>query len=259
MKLFPTFFIQLLLLSLPVFGQGAELVFAGIYTGRNLTVQNPAVSGGYCTNEVFVNNKRVLGYVAASLYEINLSFLKMNDSVTVVISHKENCTPKVLNPQALRPSINFRFIAVNLDGNVLKWTAQGENTTDIYQVQQLVNGNWLSTQKLLVTGKGIYSTPVRHNVGLNRYRIAYKVTEGKYYYSEEKDFDLPPANLAPVAFYPRNVSDKMFLSREVPYQILEINGKLIKSGKGREIMLSELKTGTYLLAVENRKEKFFKK
>ncbi len=251
-------------LLIPAFAQNAEvaeMTIFGIYHGKNITIQNPIIGNKvYCTNEVYLNNKKVMSNIASSLYEVNLSMLKIGDSVTVVISHKAGCQPKVLNPQVLRPSPTFQYISVSVDKDFVKWSTQGERSSDIYFLEQFSNHNWLILQKFNALGISVYSVPVRHSVGTNRYRIRYVEKDGRIFYSKEVEFKVTPATvLEPVTFYPRNVTDKIYLSRPVPYQVIAQNGTVLKRGNAAEILLTDLKTGVYYLAVDNKKEKFFKK
>jgi hypothetical protein len=251
----------LLLLTFPLLSRADELIVSGIYNGQNPLVQNPMISKGvYCTEDVYVNHRKVMSGIASSAYEINLSFLRINDSVNIIIHHQAGCVPKIINPQALRPSQTFRFVAMNIYPQQLKWTALGEKSQDSYAVQYFVNGNWATLQSFKPTGLGIYMVPLRHSQGMNRYRVRYSELDGRIFYSKEQEYFVKPvSNSAPVTFYPKSVTDKIFLSREYPYQILSPNGKVIKKGKSKEIMLLGLRSGIYYLALDKRRERFFKK
>ena len=239
-----------------------DLVISGIYHGQNLYIQNPSVGNKvYCTNEVFINNKKVMSKITSSIYEINLSFFKINDSVTVVISHKSGCTPKVLNSDVLRPLPNFQFISTNIDTDVMKWTTTGERKTDTYQVQYNSNSTWLTLQTISANSTGIYSTPIQHNVGNNNYRIKYSQLDGKVLYSKEMSFivKFTAHRSEPVTFYPRNVKDKIYFSREIPYEIRTTTGRVLRRGRAKSLTVDDLTTGVYVLSFDNKKERFFKK
>ena len=239
-----------------------DLTISGVYHGQNLYIQNPSLGNKiYCTNEVFVNNRKVMSKITSSIYEINLSYLKLNDSVTVVITHQASCTPKVLNPDVLRPLPNFQFIASSVDQDVIKWTTNGERKTDTYQVQYKSNGTWLTLQTIVANNTGIYSTPIQHNAGLNTYRIKYSQLDGKVLYSKEMPFTIHfiARKAEPVTFYPRNVNDKIYFSRETPYEIRTTNGRVLRRGRGKLLTVNELTTGVYVLSFDNKKERFFKK
>jgi hypothetical protein len=76
----------------------------GTYQGRNLIVQNPFTTDGFCATLVQVNDESLTDENSFSQFEINLAgrHLKHGDAVEVKIHHRDGCTPKVLNPEALK-------------------------------------------------------------------------------------------------------------------------------------------------------------
>jgi hypothetical protein len=122
-----------------------------------------------------------------------------------------------------------------------------------------VNGNWLAIKKFEArhTGAGIYSLPVAHALGLNKYHIkAQNEDDHHMYYSRVVEYY---SKTEPLTFYPKSVTSKITLSRPVGYEIVDTKGTTLKKGKGSEISLAELKSGVYYLNYDNRTEKFFKK
>jgi hypothetical protein len=63
----------------------------------------------------------------------------------------------------------------------------------------------------------------------------------------------------PISFFPTLVVDKITLSRESDYAVVDSYGNRITQGKGQVIDLNSLKEGLYFLHVDNREEKFVKK
>lgn len=246
-------------LSQPV--QAGEIVLIGVYQGKNLFVQNPFAPDkqDYCVDEVYVNDVKKMSNIKHSAFEIDLSHLEIDAEVTVKILHKDGCTPKIINPQVLRPSATFQFSNITVNDKSIDWTTTGETPKHMFYVEQFVNGSWLAIKKFEArnTGAGIYSLPVTHNFGLNKYRIkAQNEDDHHMFYSRVVEYD---AKTEPVTFYPKSVTSKIILSRPVGYEIVDIKGNTLKKGKGTEIPLSELKSGVYYLNYDNRSEKFFKK
>jgi hypothetical protein len=66
-------------------------------------------------------------------------------------------------------------------------------------------------------------------------------------------------DVEPISFFPTLVVDKITLSRESDYTVVDAYGNQIANGKGVEIDLINLKEGLYFLYVDNREEKFVKK
>ena len=241
--------------------RAGEIVLTGVYQGKNLFVQNPAVGQDktYCVDEVYVNDVKKMSAITQSAFEIDLSDLEIDAEVTVKILYKDGCTPKIINPQVLRPSATFQFSNFTVDNNSVDWTTIGETPKYLFYVEHFVNGNWLAIKKFEAknTGAGIYSLPVTHSTGVNKYRIKAQNEEDHHmFYSKVIEFD---PNAEPITFFPKSVTSKITLSRPTGYEVVDAKGNVLKKGKGTEISLTELKSGVYYLNIENRREKFFKK
>src|SRR6476661_5594118 len=107
------------------------IVLEGNYQGKNLYVQNPfAGSGvGFCVQEVRVNGNVTTDEFASSAFEIDFRNLqlKLGDKVEVKITHKDDCKPKVLNPEVLKPKSTFEVIGMSVDKDgTLKWQTRSE-------------------------------------------------------------------------------------------------------------------------------------
>jgi len=233
----------------------------GIYQGKNLYVQNPFTGNmkDFCTNEVIVNDKVVLSNVQSSAFEIDLSFLAMNDPVTVTIKHKDDCKPKILNPQVINASSNFNFQAVTSDIETITWVTKGEKPRGRFFVEQFKNNAWTTVKE--ISGKenpiiNNYLEKSSHHSGLNKYRVKYLQNDGQVFYSQVVEF---ASDLKPIEMYPKRVTDKIYLSREADYEILDQYGNVISKGTKKEIDLMKASTGVYYLNVDNQTIKFFKK
>jgi hypothetical protein len=241
--------------------KAGELILNGMYQGKNLYVQNPFASNmkDFCTSEVFVNDKLVSSNLRTSAYEIDLSHLKLNDPVVVRIAHKDDCEPKIINPQVIRVQTNFQFLSSTADDNYLYWSTKGEKPNGKYFIEQFINNKWIIISTINNKGEtdlNQYTVSSNHNSGNNKYRIKLLQQDGLIFYSKEINF---VSNEEPVTFFPTRVNDKITLSRETTYEVLDAYGNQITKGKGKEIMLKELTSGLYYLNIDNRTEKFIKK
>ena len=85
---------------------GSKMVLKGVYTGRNIYVQNPFSDlGGFCVAFApVVNGSVTTRLIHSSAFEIDLEpyHFKIGDPVEIVITHDSGCEPKVLNPEALK-------------------------------------------------------------------------------------------------------------------------------------------------------------
>ncbi|WP_338767250.1 hypothetical protein WAF17_05450 [Bernardetia sp. ABR2-2B] len=237
-----------------------ELVIKGVYHGTNLYIQNSSTSDTeYCVKEIYVNNK-VVKFPATTAFDINMSFLKINDEVVVKIIHTGSCTPKILNPQAIKDRLPFRFSSINVDMNTMIWVTRGEKKFGQFFIQIKNNRTWIVEKVISCKGsaqQNVYTLPLTHRGGENIYRIKYLDVTGKYYYSPEIKF--VSEGEQQISFYPKSVTSRITFSRSTNYQILDNNGKLVLQGDGLTVDCSNLSLGAYYLLFEGQEERFFKK
>ncbi len=238
-----------------------SFVVTGNYQGKNLYVQNPFTSNmkDFCTDEVFLNEVKIMENIKSSAFEIDLSKLSMNDVVNVKINHKDDCKPKILNSQVIRSSNNFVFVSFNVEGSEIVWTTKGEKTGDKIYVEQFLYNNWVVIKEIGAKGSAsnnAYSIASNHNSGLNKYRIRVLEKEGTSFYSKTFEY---MATVPEVTFFPKRVANKIYLSRATDYEIVDGYGNPLLKGTGKEIACEKLSEGVYYLNVDNKTEKFLKK
>lgn len=242
-----------------------EEVVKGVYQGKNLYVQNPFTSDmkDFCTNKVYVNDKEVLSDIKSSAFEVpfdSMAGLKVNDKITVRIIHKSDCKPKVLNAQVIRLTSDFKFTDFSIDEDGLHWSTKGERKGDELHVQQFLYNNWETIEKISSKGSATQNsydyTDHQHHSGVNKYRIKYVEQGGTVYYSKVIEFK---SNMPEVTFHPKRVTNRIYLSRPVRYEVIDGYGTPVIKGEGEEINCLPLKEGVYYLNVDNKTEKFLKK
>ncbi|MGD1842945.1 MAG: T9SS C-terminal target domain-containing protein [Thermonemataceae bacterium] len=238
--------------------QAQEIILKGVYQGKNLYVQNPlaANKSSFCTKEVFVNNRKVLSSPKSSSFEIDLSYLKLNQGVTIKILYVAGCKPKVINARAIQPSAAFQFTQFKVEADRIVWHAKGESASSAYYVEKFVNNNWRNIKTVIGAQAGAYAIQAKHTAGLNKYRVKYGERNGKIYYTQAIIYR---ANNVEIKFYPKNVNTKIYFTAVVAYEILDANGKLLKKGTAKQVNASDLKRGIYYLNLDGRTEKFLKK
>ncbi|WMJ74311.1 hypothetical protein RCC89_14215 [Cytophagaceae bacterium ABcell3] len=257
-------FLLFLSLVLPIASVNAGiLTLTGVYQGKNLYVQNPFTGNmkDFCTNDVYINDVKVLSNVQSSAYEIDLSILGIDDPVTVKITHKDDCKPKILNPQVVKSTSSFQFHSFNVEKENIVWATKGETPKGRFFVEQFKNNSWGTVKEL--TGKSskvINNYQIgssSHHSGLNKYRIKYLEADGQVFYSQVMEFE---SGLEAISMYPKRVTDKVYLKpRAAEYEVLNQYGDVISKGFGKEIDLSKAAQGVYYLNVDNQTIKFFKK
>lgn len=244
-----------------------EIKVEGIFKGQNIFVTNPfAASGvGFCIYEITVNGQVAMDELNRSGFEIDLSHyhFAQGDPVCVVIKHKDGCTPKVLNPEVLKPQSTFSVTAMKVDKTGrLTFTTKDERGALPFVVEQFKWKKWVVIAQ--VNGKGTptlnnYSVSIPLHSGINKLRIKQVDCTKKPRYSSEITFN----NLQPeVTFKPGNngqTSTTITFSRSTEYEIYDFYGKRMAKGIGASVNVSAYPRGTYFINYDCKSESFEKK
>ncbi len=248
-------------MSVNTMAQDTEFTITGEYQGKSLYVQNPLSPDkvNFCSSEIYLNEKLVLSSPKTSAYVIDLSALAIGDPVFVKIVHRDGCIPKIINPQVIRSKSKFQFLNIRADAQAISWTTIGEMPYGKYFVEHYTNKSWINIST--ISGKGSfesnqYNLKPDHHSGDNKYRIKYLQNDNKIFFSEVISYF---SDNDPISFSPSLVIDKITLSKETDYMVMDSYGNKIASGKGAVIPLPNLQAGMYTLYIDNREEKFVKK
>ncbi len=258
------FFVFSLFISLITNLFAGDIVIEGVYQGKNLYVMNPFASSGigFCVYEVRVNGQVTTDEINSSAFEIDLSVyqFKIGDKVKVEIKHKDNCTPKVLNPEVLKPKSTFKILTMTIENdNTLKWVTTNEAGSLPYIVEQYRWNKWVKVGT--VEGKGTpgthtYSIQVHPHSGMNKFRIKQIDYTKQPHYSQELTYR---SKKPPVTFSPKKVENEIKFSRPTLYEIYDYYGNIVKKGFGDKVDVSGLKKGEYFLNYDNQMDTFKKK
>jgi len=236
-------------------------VLSGSYQGKDVFVRNPYVKnlGRFCTQQVFVNDRKVFDQPKVSAYKIDLSYLEINDLVVIRITHSEGCQPSIVNPHVLKSNSSFKFITTETDNNSISWKTKGEEIRGSYIIEQKTDeADWgpidtVTAKAELDINRYIIAAP--HQKGVNHYRIKYVDSSGLENYSLEMLY----TKKEQITFYPSIATTSLTLSDTAKYIITDFTGREVKKGKGLEILVNELKPGEYYITIQNRKQRFIKK
>lgn len=257
-----------LCLSVAAYSTGV-IVLEGNYQGKNLYVQNPfAGSGvGFCVQEVQVNGNVTTDEIASSAFEIDFRNLqlKLGDKVEVKIIHKDDCKPKVLNPEVLKPKSTFEVTSMAVSSDLtLKWDTKGETGKLTYIVEQFRWNKWVKVGEVDGIGTAAansYSFKVTPHSGKNQFRVKQIDYTGKPRFSQTVNY----LSSAPeVAFAPVKVSREITFTAnnspaETMYEIYDQYGNIVKRGFASNIDASNLSKGAYYLNYDNKMGEFIKK
>jgi hypothetical protein len=240
------------------------IVIEGKYQNKNLYVQN-GFSGsgvGYCAYEVTINGRTTTDEVNSSAFEIDFSQfqIKPGTEVVVEIKHKEDCAPKILNPEVIKPKATFEVAAMNVTAEgLLKWSTTNEMGSLPYIVEQFRWNKWIKVGE--VEGKGTpsaneYSFKVTPHSGENKFRVKQVGYGGQNKVSQVVTLN---STLPQLTFSAnKNYTDVMF-SGDTMYEIYDAYGTILKKGYGTSVKMDNLPKGNYYLCYDNTMTELKKK
>lgn len=240
------------------------IVLEGHYQGKPLYVQNPFTGSGvgFCVFEVKVNGNVTTDEWNSSAFEIdfNAQQLKIGDKVEVRISHKDDCKPKVLNPEVLKPRSTFEVVSIKVDKDgVLTWSTKGEAGKLTYIVEQYRWNKWVNVGE--VEGKGTpgqndYTFKAAPHSAENQFRVKQVDYTGKPRVSTAAKF----RSMSPeVTFSPIKVSKEVIFTAETMFEIYDSFGNIVKKGYSGKVDVANLPKGIYYLNYDNKMDQFVKK
>ena len=251
------------------FSQGGVIILEGNYQGKNLYVQNPFGSGGvgFCVTEVFVNGNITTDEVNSSSFEIDFKShkLQIGEKVEIKIKHKEDCKPKVLNPEVLKPKSTFEVITMTIDKDgTLKWSTKSETGKLAFAIEQFRWNKWVKVGEVDGVGTPItnnYTFKIAPHSGKNQIRVRQTDYSGQPRLSKPVDF---MSDATEVSFAPVKVSTTIsFVAADKPtetmYEIYDQYGNVVKRGFGSSIDATNLTKGGYFLNYDNKMAEFIKK
>jgi len=240
------------------------IVVEGKYQDKNLYIQNGYAGNGvgFCTYEVTINGKTSTDEVNSSAFEIDFPAfsIKPGTPVIVEIRHKDDCSPIVLNPEALKPKATFEVINIELDKNgILNWSTKKEMGSIPFIVEQYRWNKWIPVGEIKGGGSAennSYSFQITPHSGENKFRVKQngygdisKVSSNVVYMS---------AKVQPTYTIAKSNKEIEF-SSETNYEVFDVYGTVIKRGFGNKLDIANLEKGSYYLCYDNIMTDFKKK
>jgi hypothetical protein len=244
-----------------------EMLIEGTYQGENIYVQNPFASSGvgFCVTNVLINGQQSIDEINSSAFEIDFSSYELlkGSSVKIKIEYKEDCSPRVLNPDVLKPSSTFAIssISVTPDG-LFSFSTTNESGQLPFVIEQKRWNKWITVATVNGQGgsdKNNYSLKLNPHSGRNVFRIKQTDFTRKPRYSQEKK--LVRSSVKEVFISNENlmkIEDLLSFNdgsgNEVStlYEIYSNKtGALVKKGFGAKVNVSELMKGEYFVMYDN--------
>lgn len=257
-------FAVLTLICIGQLAWAGSIIIEGRYQLRNIFVINPVSSDGvgFCAYEVTINGIVSSDEVNSQAFEIDLTIwnLKVGDPVTVVIKHKDGCTPKILNPGALESAPTFECNKIDCSPTgLLTWETKGEMGKLPYIVQQFKWNKWVNVGQvdgIGTSGTNNYRFQAQLTSGNNKFRVAQKSYEGDLRKSNTCEVN----SSVPVVSFKFDKKTKIItFSADTSYELYNSYGQIVKRGFGNSLDVNTLAKGEYFLSYDNKTDKFIRK
>jgi hypothetical protein len=243
---------------------GGVIVVEGKYQDKNLYIQNGYAGNGvgFCTYEVTINGRTTTDEVNSSAFEIDFTAyeIKPGTPVVVEIKHRDDCMPKVLNPEALKPKATFEVIDINIDkSGLLTWKTKNEMGSLPYVVEQFRWNKWIPVGEVQGTGKmdnNSYSFQTIAHSGENKFRVKQVGFGGTPKVSTNITYVSTVGQ--PTYTITKDKADIKF-SDETLYEVYDAYGNVVKRGYGNDLSITTLTKGSYYLCYDNIMADFSKK
>ncbi len=231
-----------------------EINLAGVYQGKTLFIQNYFLKErmAFCIEEVRINGRRVDMNYDISALKLDFEGIDLYAPVKIRIIHSDTtCISTIINPEAVLFHTIFRFSSIELSDSVLIWTTKGERRKGEFEVEKLASsGQWEDQEVIAAFGE--YEGATYHHFpnlkeGANKYRIRYNFPSGSrmnHLYSEELEIEYYPER---VQFNPKYAKRRLYLSRTSKYEIYDQGNTLVLEGRGKEVDITPLRRGRYVI------------
>ena len=238
-----------------------DIILNGLYHGENLLIQNPLsrTSGGFCIEEIYLNDHLILQNPGISAVELDLSHYQLYEPLTIRITHQDGCEPYLLNPADFVFKKEFAYEMLRADDSSVKWASSGEDSSSVHYVDKSIDGLWTQIGRVQARGGfggAEYSFEVSHNFGPNMYRLRYASTGGREVTSNPVEF---LRISEPISFSPNSVVNTITLSQVAFFEIFDLEMNQITKGEGRIIELTGLSSGQYILVLDGVQHQFYKR
>ncbi len=233
------------------------ILLEGSYQGNDIYIKNPFSSEGvgFCIFEVLVNGEISTDEINSSAFTIDLSLfdLSIGDPVEIVIRTKDSCTPKVINPEALRPRSSFEIekISLSSDGQ-LTWSTKNEAGSLMFFIEQFKWNKWVKIGEIIGQGKKEitdYRFQTNLNFGENTVRLRQRDFTGNRYSEVVKTTSDITSE---VELVQNKISSQIEFSFETSYEIYSEYGELVTVGYSKTVDSKDFDKGRYYINFGNQ-------
>ncbi len=230
----------------------------GTYQGKNIFVENPFSGDGdsFCVIKIEVNGEIYKPAKSSAAFEIDLTIfeLKKGDPIFIRFTHKEDCSPRVLNIDALSDQ-SLRINSGSLKDGIMKWKNEFEDNY-AHRVEQYRWNKWMKVDVTINTPgeDGYYSADLNGDLhsGVNTFRVVAENPIGMKAYSS--NFTMQGSE-TPVTWKLINGNEEIEFTEETSWELYDEEGNLLDSGRGTNIKVQSAFGTVFYLKFDNYKSK----
>lgn len=257
-------FAILLFFSSEYFAQ--QFYFDGVYSGKKMIVNNPLSVDffGTCIRRISINGEVYPFNISDNYLELDIARVNVRkgELFSLLIEHEVGCQPFIYNKKDFTLKEIIKISNLKFENNKLSWNIQDNMLLSPFILELQFQNKWLKIAEIPSENLGNqsyqYELPFVLS-GKNSVRLSKQNTENSTVYFPTKE----NANQA-ICLETSYVEKKIaFLKNNAPcvtvYQLNDSNGVTVKSGFGKNIDVTNLKSGFYTLYYDNKKETIVKK
>ncbi len=239
-----------------------DFVVEGNYWGKNIYIFNPFENGVSSMTKISVNNVVLDTVFKSNSYVVDLTKmdLAIGQSILISIQYASKVEPFITNMEAIAPNkeFNIESFKYNKKENHLSWSIKELEKGKIYDIEQFTWGKWVRVLRIGLTDTVSSSSfmPI-YNSGLNLFRLKQSELKSKNT-SYTKSIKVRPG-IKEVFIVNAKVTKLLEFTEPTLFEIIDTKGKIIKSGKGKDVDIEALPSGEYFINYDNKTEGFIKK
>ena len=231
----------------------------GRYYGENVFLSNPLYKdySTFCIQEVVLNGKILLKEPKISALEVKLGHLPLKTEISIRITHRPQCSFRVINPEALSIVGQATFTHLYTEENKLFWRVKHAEPDARYIIKRLNSDDWEEDGSISAhPDSAIYTyRPKKLYAGVNKFRIKY-VSSTFTRHSTDVEILLKETI---ITFTPYRVKDHIMLSERTYFEVLSSEQKVLLSGETQRIPLRRLRPGSYFILLKGKAYPFIKR
>ena len=241
----------------------AALTVEGTFQGKNIYVQNPMTDeGGFCVDSIYINDTKHDINVVVSAFEIDFKSMnfQIGDSIHLIIYHKLDCKPKILNTFHYYPRRSSPVSKLEVRNDTLFFSVKGIELAPIFLETYRWN-RWIKLDTIIKNSptQFHYLLKTISHSGENKFRVTYPTSVGSLGVSETVNYFYKQAD---IKYSVDRKTRVVTFSEPTNYEVYTVKGNVLTSGFGTSINLSDFSIEVcdnndelFYLNLDNRNEK----